>query len=411
MKIMAKKPVVYNLIGSTFDKGLPMIVSALLTKFMSPADYGRWSLFFAFLLISFTITSSPLFTIFARKFYTYKESDQKMYIYFYRLLVVVQATSILIYYTFFSSISWISIFEILCIIFMNLYSYIALFFRYKKWDMFYMRHSFYRLIVFSAVLFISILLFKRITYSLLLIAFTVCHIPSFISSFKYLAFPTKNEVKDDLNEFAHLSIYGFSTSMVSGVDKLIIASLGFNLSFLGYYSFIYALTNIPTVIIEALKQTMTPTMFKEWTKFGKLSLRTKKNLYLICFLLFIIQFSLPQIVYQILVHLKMINAAFVQPESVYFIFLLSIGCYFFSLYHFINPIYFFNKKSLTLLLIQLSCLFAYFIVVRLFKSSLDYKMFLVLKTFLLSSITLFTFMFSRIFIKSTQIPNTGINVE
>lgn len=400
---MAKVSVIYNLIGAILDKGLPIIVSALLTKFMSPEDYGQWSLFYAFLLISFAVTSSPLLTLFARKFYTYKADDQRMYIYFYRLLLLLQAISILIYYTFFSLLSYVSIFEIIAIIFMNLYAYIALFFRYKKLEMLYMKHSFFRLLIFAALLLLAIFIFKTISYFILLVSFTLCHIPSFISSFKYLAFPSKEAVKDDLNEFAHLSIYGLSTSLVSGVDKLIIASLGFSLSFLGYYSFIYALTNIPTVLIEALKQTMTPTMFREWATSGELSKRTMKYLYLIGAFLFVIQLILPQVVYQALVYLKLINVAFIQPESVHYIFLLSIGFYFFSLYHFINPVYFFNKKSLNLLFIQASCLLLYFVLLKLLRTYLNYDMFMILKTLLLTSITLMTFLFSRIIIKKRVI--------
>lgn len=393
---MQKKNVLFNLIGSVSDKGLPIIVSAFLTRFMTPFDYGQWSLFFAFLLISYSMTGTPLLTMFARKFFSYLPEEHKMYLYFYPLLIFTFLISLLIYYSFFSNFKTASFLEPLAIIAMTFYLYLGLYFRYKGQDKQYMTHSIFRLVVFVLIIVFCLLQYGTISYLWLLIAFLACHIPSFYSCLKYLSCSKRQTIiKNDLKEYAHLTIYGSTTSMVSNVDKLIISGLGFGMGILGYYSFVYSLANIPTIIIEAFKKTMVPIMYKEWSEFNSISKKTKKYLIFIALLLFVVQFILPLITYYTLMYFNLINKVFVQPETIFYIILLSAGCYFFSLYHFINPKFFFNKKSLRLLFIQITCLAVYIIVIFLVEPLLNLKLFFSLKTALLISVTLLTYVMSR----------------
>jgi len=384
---MLKKSILYNLFGSIFDKGLPLIISAMLTKFMSTDDYGRWSLFYVFMIISNAISTGPMMTIFARKFFKLEKDNQKMHIYFFQLFIGIQILSFVIYYTFFSGLSYDILLEIPCLLLSNLYSYLALFLRFKGLDKKYMYYSFIRLAVFAIFLIVAILVFGEISYTILMATFLFSHIPSFLKTLTYLAIQRKTE-KGDLQEFLFLGVYGLSTSLVNGMDKFIIVSLGFNLSFLGYYSFIYALTNAPTIIIEALKKTMNPVMYKEWTNNGKLSRRTMKTIYYIAFALLIIQFVLPQGTYMALKYFNFINPEFVKSDSFFYINILSIGFFFQGIYHFVNPYYFFYKKSGVLLAMQVACIIIYGLFILNLSKEMNYDKFMWLKTVLLMGITL-----------------------
>lgn len=396
---MKNKSVFLNLFGSLFDKGLPIFTTAFITKYMSSHDYGLWSLFFAFLLISNTFITSPILTIFSRKFFSLSQGEQKMHIYFYKLLFLLQTICFLIFYLFFKDFTKISVFEICGLLLFNIYSYIGLFFRFKKWDMFYLIHSFIRLLIFSLLILIFIIFNGVLSYAALLISFVICHIPSLIHSLKYIVFKKDDDI-NDLKEFFSLSVYGASTSLVSNLDRFVISFLGFSMSFLGYYSFIYALTNVPTIFVEALKKTMVPIMFKEWSEKGTLSYNTRKYLYRISGLLLINQMLLPYLTYYFLIHFNLVNIDFIRPESLNYIIVLSVGFYFQNLYHFVNPYYFFAKKSINLLVILMLCLGMYLILINfVFRDSLSYISFMYAKSLLLVSVTCLTMIYGKIYFK------------
>jgi O-antigen/teichoic acid export membrane protein len=172
------------------------------------------------------------------------------------------------------------------------------------------------------------------------------------------------------------------------MDKFIIIACGFSLSFLGYYSFIYSLTNTPTIIVEALKKTMNPIMYKELSEQDKLTPKTKKRIYLVLLVLFLVQMTLPVIVYSVLKYLNLINKAFTGPESYAYIYILSIGFFFQGIYHFINPYYFYYKKSGQLLVIQLVCIAVYLFTLLVILGAKNYSNFMWSNSGLLVAITL-----------------------
>lgn len=375
------------MLGSLFDKGLPMIISALLTKYMLPAEYGKWSLFFTFSLISNAFSTTPLLTIFSRKFYFQDQSNPRMYIYFFKLVFLLQAISLGIYYLFFSHFTWVAALEIPAIVCINFYSYLALFFRFKGKDALYLRESLIRFGFFTVVILISIVFFHKVPYWLLIGTFILCHAPSFVRALTYISLPKESE-NSDVKEFFFLSSYGLSTSLVNGMDKFIIIACGFSLSFLGYYSFIYSLTNTPTIIVEALKKTMNPIMYKEYAENDKISRKTQRTIYLIFAVLFVVQMTVPVSVYFVLHYLNLINKAFTGSESYIYIYILSIGFFFQGLYHFINPYYFFYKKSGQLLTIQIVCIALYLVVLLYVVGAKSYSSFMWTNTGLLAAITI-----------------------
>ncbi|WP_460692690.1 polysaccharide biosynthesis protein [Mucilaginibacter puniceus] len=201
-----------------------------------------------------------------------------------------------------------------------------------------------------------------------------------------MAISTESE-KGDLKEFISLSAYGLSTSLVNGVDRFIMVASGYSLSFLGYYSFLYSLGNTPTILVEAFKKSINPIMYKELSTDGQLSKSTKKNVLAICGILFIVQLTVPAAVYFVLKYLNLINPEFIMDKAYIYIYILSIGFFFQGVYHFLNPYYFFFRKSGLLLLIQAICMGVYFLVIRYISTPLDYSGFMWVKTGLLVSIT------------------------
>ena len=214
---MVSKTTIYNLVGTFFDKGLPIIISAFLTKFMTASDYALWSLFFTFLLLSNSLITTPVLTIFSRKFHKNDISRQKMNLYYYKQILLFQALFLIIYYSFFSKLSHNIILEIPAIFALNLYSYQGLFLRFKEKVTLYMFLSLIRLVVFATILVLVFLYNGSISYTYLIFAFLFSHLPTLKNAFDNLRIPQKDEV-DEFSDFIYLSLYGISTSLVNGID-------------------------------------------------------------------------------------------------------------------------------------------------------------------------------------------------
>jgi len=389
-----KFSVIYNLLGSLFDKGLPIIISVFLTKYMTVNDYGVWSLFFQFILIINSLCTTPLTTIFSRSFFKNKEENPKIKIFNLKDISLLFLVATILFYSFFAPININILVELPALVCLALYTYLGLYFRFKKEDKKYFLYSLLRLGIFSVGIWMSIFFTGTVSYRNLIILFIVCHIPSLLVSFKNMSF-TNNETKDK-KDFYSLAAYGLSTSLVSGLDKFVIIAAGFSINFLAFYSFIYTLTNAPTIIIEALKKTIQPTMYKELSESEKISTNTIKKILIVIFVILIVQFSAPIILFRVLEKLNLINSEFLHVDDTYiFITILSIGAFFQAMYHFINPIQFYFKKSNFLLYIQGVSLVLYMLFVYIFASELHYMSFMWLKTGVLILVTVLTFNHAR----------------
>ena len=382
------KSVFYNLFGSLFDKGLPIIISAFLTKFMLVEEYGKWSLFFQFILIINAVCATPVMAIFARNFYSRNEDQQKMFIYNYKHVFLLFIIAAVLYYAFFGIFSLDVFFEIPALLCISFYTYLGLFFRFKSQNKKYFVYSFVRLFVFGIIVFALILINNKISYFQLTMIFILSHIPSLLKTFTLINLRS-NENKSDLKDFYSLSLYGLSTTLVNGLDKFAILASGFSLNFLAYYSFIYTLTNSPTIIVEAMKKSIQPKMYKELAEKNTISRKTVIQIIKALSVIFVIQIIVPCAMFYLLATLNLIHNDFMKIEnSYYFIFILSIGFFFQAIYHFINPIHFYYKKSMILLYIQTSCMIIYVIILYLFSSWFDYEKFMWLKSLILILITL-----------------------
>nr|WP_315401946.1 oligosaccharide flippase family protein [uncultured Sphingobacterium sp.] len=384
-----KKSVIYNLLGTIFDKGLPLLISLLLTKFMSSEDYGRWSLLYSFILIAYAFGAAPVLTFFSRNYHNYSIENRRMYLYFHWWVILIQVVSVLIFYLFFIDFSSAALLEITTIVCLNMYSYIALFYRFNGQDSKYLRESFSRLIIFAVSVFVYVYIYGNIPYLVLIGIYVASHFPSLIRSFKFISIRYEKE-EGGLKEFFLLSAYGLASSLITSLDRFIIIGLGLGFSFLGYYSFIYTIANTPAVIVEAFKKAVNPTMYKDLSNNGKLSDQTKKTMLYVLLILFFMQLFVPSFIYYILSDFELINKDFINKNSYFLIGILSFGLFFVAIYQMISPYYFFFKKTKELLIILIACLGIYVgIVLSFFKwGKIDIETFSYSKTILLCLITM-----------------------
>lgn len=383
-----RKSVIYNLIGSIFDKGLPLIISMLLTRFMSTEDYGKWSLFYTFILVSYAFGASPILTFFSRNYYHQERGKEKMHLYFYKVAIVLQVLCIIAYYLFFAAFTANALLEIPTIICINLYSYLTLFYRFKGMDKVYMMEALKRFLFFAVLVVLIIVFFDRISYTLLIGIFILSHVLSIVKATRLLSFNQQTN-RAELKEFFSLSAYGLTSSMLTGLDKFIIVGAGYGFSFLGYYSFIYTIANTPSIIVESFKKSVNPIMYKDLTEHNKLSSRTKRMIYALLVVLLGCQIILPHVAYSILDYFQLINKEFIHPDAYKHIAILSLGFFFVAIYQIISPYFFFYKKTMQLLIILLLSLLAYVLAAKYFlhAGTMHYEGFMWLKTSLLILIT------------------------
>ncbi len=383
-----RKSVIYNLIGSIFDKGLPLVISMLLTRFMSTEDYGKWSLFYTFILVSYAFGASPILTFFSRNYYHQERGKEKMHVYFYKVVIALQVLCIGAYYLFFAAFTANALLEIPTIVCINLYSYLTLFYRFKGLDKVYMTEAIKRFLFFAVLVVLIIAFFGSISYPLLIGMFILSHVLSIIKASRFLSFNQQSN-RGELKEFFSLAAYGLTSSMLTGLDRFIIIGAGYGFSFLGYYSFMYTIANTPSIVVESFKKSVNPIMYKDLTEHNKLSARTQKMIYGLLVVLLGLQIVIPALLYYFLDRFQLINKHFVHPDAYKHIAILSLGFFFVAIYQIISPYFFFYKKTMQLLIILLLSLLGYVLATKylLHAGAVNYEGFMWLKTSLLILIT------------------------
>ena len=132
-------------------------------------------------------------------------------------------------------------------------------------------------------------------------------------------------------------------------------------------------------------------MYKDWSDGSALRKVTKTTIYKAILFIFLTQLISPIIIYFALIKLNLINPEFILSNTVSHILILSTGFFFHSLYHFLNPYYFYNKLSKWLLLIQFTCTLLYLFILKFIPLYASNEILMLLKSSLLIFMTLFTF--------------------
>jgi hypothetical protein len=152
------------------------------------------------------------------------------------------------------------------------------------------------------------------------------------------------------------------------------------------------LTNSPTIIVEAMKKSIQPKMYKELAEKNTISRKTLIQILTALSFILVIQVIVPCIMFYLLGVLNLIHEDFMAiKNSYYFISILSLGFFFQAIYHFINPVHFYYKKSMLLFYVQMSCMIIYVIILYFFSSWFDFEKFMWLKSLILILVTLVCF--------------------
>lgn len=387
------KQIVYNFFGSLFDKLLPLIVTAFLTKFISVQDFNNWHLFYQYLIFNSVIPLSTITTRFSRLFYESEENKMSFDNYGISILVFVIITVIYLQLT---NTSFILI-QLLCVVSAALYGYFTHYLRFSLKDNLFLKYSAFRFFFF--LLFILIFaLNSKISFLELLISLFVSTVPFLFIMLKHVK-KSKFYVRKFLKEDITLLGYGVSSSSINGADRFVIGYfLTTSSSFIGFYSIAYTIANLPTLVTEAIKKTLNPIIYKELSESGKVADKTKLNVLFYFFIISVVQFIFPFVGVYILEYLNLINPDIIQGRSLYTaVIILSVGLVFHAFYQIITPIYFFYQKSIYLLCFQAVSFLVYLIIISL--NYLNEMVYYISNSIMLIMIFIFTLFMGNILFK------------
>lgn len=347
----------FNFFGTVFDKALPFLVVVVANKFMQTNEFGLWALFSQFQIAVSSIIFSPVFNRFMREFgqgvipfFSLKFSNAHV------LLFLMSLFGLGFYVIYDIGIGYMVLLLVYSLFF-SIYNYAAIQLRFYGRDSKYAIYSVMRLAILVIMFFLFTAQDNQMDLSELLISMILSHVPIFFISLKSISLNFSN---DQLKEYFHLAAYGTTSTLTNGIEKFSYSYIGLSTGMLGYYHLIYSISSFPTVLVEVLKKTYQPKIYKNLGEKGVFYKGFKvKFIYSIVFLT-IFQLTMPVILYLILRHWGLLNKEYMSfPNSVEYIVVLSTGLSFYNVYHFLNPIFFFNKKSMVLMLVQIGAVLVF----------------------------------------------------
>jgi len=347
----------YNLFGTFFDKGLILFTSFYLTSLISVANYGKWVLFYQFVVIAMALSFAPLYSIFSRRFSSNGNGNKKtLPVYQIELLAVIIILIVSFYLILVGDLFLAALF-LLSLMSFGGYNYLSLYFRFSQNDKTYFFVSLLRISLFILIVLFG-LYFSFNSEKLIVLAFLICNFIVLIPYLKYFKIVKSPLVKSQ--EFLHLMLYGASSALMNGLDKLCFGAK-FSPEVLGIYSYAIALSTASNLIVEAAKKVIVPDMYKDYASLNKLSLGTRKLKNKLLVFIFVIQVTSPFALYHVLKFLGLIKIEYYQYDSfILVLFLNSISFanriiylkyYFYSFLHFIfihSSCIYFSKKSTVL---------------------------------------------------------------
>lgn len=341
---------------------------------MSQGTFGVWSQYFQVIIIIVSVLMSPIQLFFSREFYSSNDKRVRIsngwfllgffilisFIFKFWFNTLIKETSLVI--LLFSASSYV------------IYMLNATFLRFKKEDFKYAKLSFIRMLLF-VVSILAILWYKNeIVITDLIYAFFLCHIPFVLFLKRNISLRAKLE-KLQIKEYLRLMIYGLSTALLSGIDRLIVVEAGYSFEKLGYYAYALAFASLPSFLVEAVKQYVAPKLFHDLSSKGDYSKKTTRLVIRFVVALIIIQFIIPIISFKILGFLGIVNLSYIGGEDfITLVTIFNIGFCFHIIYHFVNPYMFFYDRSIYLLIVQVLSILIYTIMVFLSENLNDIKL-------------------------------------
>jgi hypothetical protein len=160
-----------------------------------------------------------------------------------------------------------------------------------------------------------------------------------------------------------VSIYGLTTLFLFGAEKMFMEIAGYNLEEIAAISYSLTIINSSTILIEGAKKQIGPNIYYDLQNDGVYSNRLLKSLknyfvFLTCCIVLT-----PLILTPTLMALNLFQSNLSLGN--YSFSVLIINQIIFSIYHFINPYLFFWKKTIVLIIIQLTSIIFFFLAINL----------------------------------------------
>lgn len=341
-------------------------------KFIPKHDYGLWSEYFQILTVVVSSIASPLQLFFSKDYF--KVGNTKVAIYNTYLILCIVIISWLVILCFYPQFNYalFNLEPIILIILYFLYSYLALYLRYSSQDKRYALISFVRAVLFIIAIGTLYNLNESIRFSDIIRSYIFCHLPIIFYFFRSIQIKLKLDY-NRIKEFIRLSLYGVSTSLLSGIDRLILVNSGYSYVELATYAYAITFSSLPSFAIEAAKQYLSPVIYKDLSLNGKYTNATKNKLLITIVILSVMQFSIPYAAIKITMVMNIFDSGLMDSIFIYkIVTILNFGFVAHIIYHFVNPYLFFYNKSHLLLRIQTLSLCIFYLVIKLSPNINDY---------------------------------------
>lgn len=322
-----------------FEKLIPFMVSFYFIKFMSDFTFGEWVIY---LQLSF-IGQSLLFTSLEIEFNNTFKPSEKHSINNLGILLISGLIFSIIAVISTESLSIIRIGLLLISLFsLGISSFILNMLRFENQHQKYLLSSTIRLI-----LFVSLLLLNKynITLNYILSVYIFSNITVLIINRKRVSFKLQ---RLNLQSTFKITLYAGLTMFVGGIEKI---SGVLSTEEVAKIAYIMAFIQVPSVLVEATKKYFIPLIYKDLVSLGRYSRETKKTIFPYLIGIVIVQLFGPYLVFLVIDFIGGIKDTMLSNDFFPSLFILNIGITIYNLYHFINPKFFYFKKTGRLVLI------------------------------------------------------------
>lgn len=373
-------------LGAGFDKGLIIIISLLLVEFIGLENYGKWGIFYQFVIIGGNILINPQVAL-------YKiNSGDKSFIIFdkkkFFLSVLIIAIITLIYF----GNPKISLFAFLSVILLFVYQYLNTIYRFIARTSSYTFNTFLRFFIF---LFTFIIIQNIIpdSFTALVFAYIVSLLGVLVVRNRHLR-NLKFQKLLTKGEYYLLIVYGLTSTLSTGIDKLILEKGGVDLETIGLYTYVLSLAYIPNFVIEVVYKTIQPKIFSSFRKEETFDYKLKEQIKLGQIIIITANIIIPVAFYHFSLVTGIISEDFAANVKISWILISSIIMAIYSLYHYFNMkiIHFNFTGKLSLSIFLLSC---FYILLFFPEVNQEINRILALRFIVLTLITLVTIRINR----------------
>jgi len=373
------KPLFDVFVGAGFDKGLIIIVSLFLVEYIGLENYGKWSVFYQFIIIGGNILINPQVAL-----YKIKSGEQKFIIFDSNKLILSITFIALITLVFFDDRET-GLFAFISIISLFIYQYLNTVHRFTSKTYNYTLNSGVRFFVFLLTFAVG-LKFLQNTFIALVYSYVISLFIVIAFRHRYLLNHEFLRISDK-KEYYLLLVYGLISTLSTGVDKLVLEKSNLNIEIIGLYAYVLSLANIPNFTIEVVYKTIQPRIFSSFRKGVPFTEEIKSQIKLGQLVIVLSNLIIPISFYYLSLNLGIISREFAANIKISWILASSFIMAVYSFYHFYNMKIIHNNSTgkLSQFMVIICC---FYLLLFLSKVNNDISLILGVRFIVLASITL-----------------------